>query len=176
MKKIIFIVFLSMTFVAQHLAAQQIFKVTRSTFGNGGGYCSNDNYQLNGTVSQSFIGLTQNNQHQGHIGFWYRGKDHMTTSTKTLVDQRGSGYLLKQNEPNPFSQITRIKLTIPETSKVRLTVVDAFGKEVERLVDKRMSPGNHEIPFDAQALRSGVYFYQLQTDHFSETHQMILVR
>ena len=176
MKKLVFIIVLSLTSIAQHLEAQNIYKVTRSTFGNGGGYCSNDTYQLNGTISQSFIGHTQNDQHQGKIGFWYRAQSGMTTSSRTLVEHRMSGFNLKQNEPNPFQGVTEIGFTLPKRSSVRLAIVDALGREVEVLVDETMVAGNYQVPFDAKALRSGIYFYQLQTGQFSKTRQMVLVK
>ena len=176
MKKLLIIIFLSTPLMSQYIEAQNAFKVTRSTFGNGGGYCSNETYQLNGTLSQSFIGHTQNDTHQGGIGFWYRSKDRMTTSSSTLEDQERSDFHLLQNEPNPFHQVTVIGFTLPVASFVRLTIVDAFGREMEEVIDRRLAAGDHSVHFDGEALKSGVYFYHLQTGQFSQSRQMILIK
>ncbi len=156
--------------------AQTNYQVPRSTFNNGGGYCSNNTYQLNGSVSQSFIGRTQNDRLSNKIGFWYQNEEDLTTMSYEVVEQPSKGHLLQQNEPNPFQHLTKIGFTIPASSFVRLYVTDLFGRKVADLVNERMPAGKQEIHFDASHLPSGTYYYQLQTDQFSEAKQMVVTR
>ena len=44
------------------------------------------------------------------------------------------------------------------------------------LVNEEMNAGTYEYRFDAAKLSSGVYFYKLITDGFSDTKKMILVK
>ncbi len=85
-------------------------------------------------------------------------------------------YVLSQNYPNPFNPSTQINFSLPNDSFVKITVFDALGKEVEKLADKQMSAGNYKIDFDASKLTSGIYFYKIQTDEFTDTKKMILVK
>jgi hypothetical protein len=85
-------------------------------------------------------------------------------------------YSLKQNYPNPFNPSTTILYSLPQKSTVKLTVYDVFGKEVMTLVNDIQPAGEHTIMFDGANLASGIYFYKLSTEKFTETKKMILVK
>jgi photosystem II stability/assembly factor-like uncharacterized protein len=85
-------------------------------------------------------------------------------------------YKLEQNYPNPFNPATTIRFSIPKDGFVTLKVYDAVGKEVETLVNKKMSAGTQEVTFDAKNLNSGVYFYRISTEGFTDTKLMVLVK
>lgn len=72
--------------------------------------------------------------------------------------------------------MTRIKFTIPDKLKTKITVYDILGKEVRTLVDSKLNPGSHEVDFDGDNLPSGVYFYKLETESFTQTKKMILIK
>ncbi|MBN1634632.1 MAG: T9SS type A sorting domain-containing protein [Ignavibacteria bacterium] len=59
---------------------------------------------------------------------------------------------------------------------VNLKVFDLTGREVATLVNQRLEPGTYEVRFDANDLSSGIYFYQLKTDDFSQTKKFILLK
>ncbi len=85
-------------------------------------------------------------------------------------------FTLNQNYPNPFNPSTKIVYQIPERAYVTLKVYDVLGNEVTELVNKTIEAGKHEIIFDASNLTSGVYFYTIFTDGFTQTRKMILMR
>jgi len=86
-------------------------------------------------------------------------------------------YFLSQNFPNPFNPTTLISFSLPQQSSVILKVYNIFGQEVATLIsNKEMEIGNHEIEFDGSNLSSGMYFYRLTTNTFSETKKMILLK
>ena len=78
--------------------------------------------------------------------------------------------------PNPFSQKTYLRCTLPKASRVNLTVYDITGRLVTTLIDDWRNVGTHEITFDGSKLASGIYFYRLKAGEFTETKKMILVR
>lgn len=51
-----------------------------------------------------------------------------------------------------------------------------MGKEVQTLVNERLQPGTYEASFDGSMLNSGVYFYKLMTDGFTETKKMLMIK
>ncbi len=85
-------------------------------------------------------------------------------------------YDLFQNYPNPFNPITNIKFQIPQTKFLSLKVYDALGKEVRTLIEQELKPGFYETKFDAAGLASGIYFYKLVTDKFTDVKKMIVVK
>lgn len=85
-------------------------------------------------------------------------------------------FLLSQNYPNPFNPRTEISYEVPAAKLVKLTVYNILGKEMAELVNERQSPGRYKVSFDASNLTSGVYFYTLSTDNFTETKRMILLK
>lgn len=87
-----------------------------------------------------------------------------------------SKFSLNQNYPNPFNPKTVISYSLPVSDFVKLVVYDILGKEIKRLVNEKQNPGNYEVSFDAGNLSSGIYFYRLTTEGFTDTRRMVLVK
>ena len=83
---------------------------------------------------------------------------------------------MSQNYPNPFNPSTTIKFALPKSGSVTLKVYNTIGKEVETLISEEMGAGVYEVTFDASKLNSGMYFYRLNSNGFSETKRMMLVK
>lgn len=87
-----------------------------------------------------------------------------------------ANYSLEQNYPNPFNPNTVIRFDLPNNSYVNLDVYDISGKLVKKLISKEMSLGKYSVEFNGEGLNSGLYFYKLTTDRFSDTKKMILIK
>ncbi len=85
-------------------------------------------------------------------------------------------YKLYQNYPNPFNPKTSIKFDIPVGTGVKLTIFDLKGGNLVTLVNEHLDAGSYSVDWDASQSASGVYFYKLETQNFTETHKMILVK
>ncbi|MCW9095377.1 MAG: T9SS type A sorting domain-containing protein [Ignavibacteriaceae bacterium] len=85
-------------------------------------------------------------------------------------------FKLLQNYPNPFNPVTNIKYEIPDFSFVAIKVYDILGNEIVTMVNEEKAPGNYGIVFNANGLSSGVYFFKINSDHFSDTKKMILMK
>jgi hypothetical protein len=85
-------------------------------------------------------------------------------------------YLLNQNYPNPFNPSTKISYAIPKSGYVTLKVFNILGKEVASLINENKSAGIYIVDFDASYLSSGVYFYRLTVNDFTDMKKMILIR
>jgi hypothetical protein len=93
------------------------------------------------------------------------------------------GYALEQNYPNPFNSSSNVKFQIAlchscgsRNPFISIKVYDILGKEVRTLVNETLQAGTYQVRFDAGDLPSGIYFYQLRTDNFSETKKLILLK
>jgi photosystem II stability/assembly factor-like uncharacterized protein len=85
-------------------------------------------------------------------------------------------FTLKQNYPNPFNPSTNLIFEIPNTEIVTLKIYNISGKEVETLINSELTPGIYTFEFNASDLPSGVYFYRLSVNGFTETKSMMLLK
>lgn len=85
-------------------------------------------------------------------------------------------YSLNQNYPNPFNPTTNISFSLPKSGLVTLKIYDIVGKEVSTLVNEVKSAGNYIIGYNAANIPSGTYFYRLESNGFSETKKMLLIK
>ena len=121
----------------------------------------------------------------------YYGSDHLPVTALYKFEKTGSVTIISnlipekfnvyQNYPNPFNPSTKIKFDIPSglngsDSKVRLSVYNSLGKEIAELVNENLGAGSYETEFDASDFSSGVYFYKIETDNFSQTKSMFLIK
>ncbi len=90
-----------------------------------------------------------------------------------------SSFELNQNYPNPFNPNTKIDYSVPYDGKVNLTIYDAMGKELTRLVDNNQPAGYYTIDFNASGFASGIYYYRLEVSgqaNFKDTKKMLLLK
>jgi hypothetical protein len=85
-------------------------------------------------------------------------------------------FKLYDNYPNPFNPVTKIKFDIPQTGFVKLKVYDITGKEVASLINGELKAGTYEYQFNAVNLSSGVYFYRIEAENFTDIKRMMLVK
>ncbi len=118
------------------------------------------------------------------IRFAHTGNTKDPTSAGTdgyTENDRGRGELpdrihLGQNYPNPFNPVTMIPFALPEPAHVRIAVYDLLGRRVAMPANKRFSAGAHQVAFDASALPSGIYIYELQSGSIRLQQKMMLVQ
>jgi hypothetical protein len=85
-------------------------------------------------------------------------------------------FKLLQNFPNPFNTTTKIAYTVPRECHVKILIYDSTGKEVRVIVNDNRNAGYYELIFDGNMLSSGMYYYQLITDNYTETRKMVLIK
>lgn len=91
------------------------------------------------------------------------------------IDQPNN-FVLNQNYPNPFNPSTDINFTLAKSGNITLKVYDISGSEVATLVDGFMISGKHSVKFNSKDSTSGIYFYKLNTDNFTATRKMLLIK
>ena len=87
-----------------------------------------------------------------------------------------SEFSLSQNYPNPFNPSTQISFSIPDDAIVSLNIYNTLGEKVAELINGFVKAGNHIMSFNASDLASGVYYYRINTNKFTSTKKMILLR
>ncbi|MBZ0203612.1 MAG: S8 family peptidase [Ignavibacteria bacterium] len=85
-------------------------------------------------------------------------------------------YKLYQNYPNPFNPTTVITFDMPKEGFASLKIYNALGQEVAVLAEGIIQAGIQHKVFNAQNLPSGIYFYKLITDGFTDVKKMSLIK
>lgn len=102
--------------------------------------------------------------------------NNVLTGTANNISTLPTEFALEQNYPNPFNPMTSIEFQVSSFKFVKLKVFDIIGKEVATLVNEKLSAGTYSVNWDAAEFPSGVYFYRLTTDGYSETKRMLLLK
>ncbi len=106
--------------------------------------------------------------------------DDLAWGSATDITDKGNQipdkFSLEQNYPNPFNPSTKIHWQSPISGQQSLKIYNVLGDEVATLVDEYKPAGNYEIEFNASHLSSGIYFYKLEAEDFTETKKMILLK
>lgn len=89
-----------------------------------------------------------------------------------------ASYKLYENYPNPFNPVTKIKFDIPKGNDeiVKLEIYDELGRQIETLVNEKLGFGSYEVSWNASNYSSGVYFYRLKSQGFTETKKLMLIK
>jgi len=93
-----------------------------------------------------------------------------TEDNKYLVED----YYLDQNYPNPFNPTTKINFGSKTAGNVEITLYNILGSQVAIIFNGYKDAGNHSVLFDGTSLSSGVYFYKITSNDFTQTKKMIL--
>ncbi len=122
---------------------------------------------------------------------WW-GFSELSLQTKSLewfpgvvgIDERTavpSSFNLSAAYPNPFNPVTNIAYELGHGSDVTITVYNMLGQQVATLMSGYQTAGNYTVQWNGlnsagQAVASGLYFYEMQTDGFSSTQKMMLIK
>ena len=140
------------------------------------------------TLSSQYSSFTDNTLQPGQNYFYMieaiddAGNSAWSTELSTSITANETQsplpkeYALDQNYPNPFNPSTTIKYQIPADANISLKIYDVLGNEVDELVNEFKTAGFYEVKFNASKLTSGVYFYRIESDNFTQTRKMLLMK
>jgi hypothetical protein len=128
-------------------------------------------------------------------GVVYAGRSLSTNCQGLYFDSRGwtdvedeSGqeglpgeFSLSENYPNPFNPETKIGYSLPRACRVRLEIFNILGQRLRTLVDEDHAAGRAEVIWDGKddsgkEVSSGIYFYRLRAEDFTEAKKMLLLK
>ncbi len=132
------------------------------------------------TTEKTFYSFKDENEKPGK--YLYRLKQidfDGTFSYSNVVEVEVTGpkdFALYQNYPNPFNPSTTIKFALPVKTNLSLNVYNTLGEKVAEIFKGEMEEGYHEIMFNASGLASGIYFYKIESENYSATKKMLLMK
>ena len=92
-----------------------------------------------------------------------------------------ASFLLYQNYPNPFNPSTIISFDLPRTEKVTIELFNTLGERINRLLQKQMQAGHHQIEWpgvdeSGNLVASGLYICKVSAGESNSTCKMIFIR
>jgi len=138
---------------------------------------TNGTVKVNGVVSS----LSFTAYWAGCLGFTRDGIHiqigaDIVTGTESVVSNS-----LWQNYPNPFNPQTTITFSVKERGLVSLKIYNVAGQLVRTLAREELAAGAHTKVWDGrddagQRVSSGVYYYKLVANNFSQTKKMVVLK
>ncbi len=100
----------------------------------------------------------------------------MPTIVKKIQALNPQEFSLLQNFPNPFNPKTTIQFEVADAGNVTLTILSMEGKEIASLVNTKLEKGTYSVDWNAENFSSGVYFYRMETNNFSQTKKLVYLK
>ncbi|KAA0231755.1 CHRD domain-containing protein [candidate division KSB1 bacterium] len=103
------------------------------------------------------------------------------TGVEEHASEAPASFALLQNYPNPFNPTTIIRYDLPKQVHVKIAIYNLLGKRVRTLVDAQEAPGFKQITWDGAndegaRVASGIYIYRIETEGFSFSRKMTLLK
>ena len=110
--------------------------------------------------------------HQGQVPSPVHNQEKIHT-----VDE----YILFNNYPNPFNAETVIAYQLSAQGHVEIDIFNLLGKKIVTLVNKNQQTGSYQIRWNGkdhfgEIVPSGLYFYKIKTNGFSDCKKMLLIK
>ena len=83
---------------------------------------------------------------------------------------------LNPSYPNPFNPNTTISFQIKQFSDISINVYDINGRIIANLFDGFKQAGEYSINWNASDIPSGTYFVNMNTNSFSSTQKLTLIK
>ena len=90
-------------------------------------------------------------------------------------------HTLYQNYPNPFNPNTTLSYILSGASFVNITVYDMAGKAIKTIINSSQNAGLKKVEWNAtndknEPVSAGLYIYKMQTNEFTKTKKMLLLK
>ena len=109
-------------------------------------------------------------QYQGDVSDFTDNDDSMLRKTQLIG-----------NYPNPFNPETTISYSLSVASNLRVNIYNIRGQKIKTLINGYQAAGNHQVIWDGmdengKYVSSGIYFYKMEADDFSQIKKMVLMK
>jgi hypothetical protein len=161
-------------------------------FGNDTGYIAGENGKIFKTINSGYNWTAQisgTNSLLRSITFvdnktgWIVGDNGIVLKTLnggiTEVEENNKiprNCKLFQNYPNPFNPKTKVRFELKDNMFLSIKVFDTKGCFLKEVVNGYFNTGEHGLVFDGTECASGIYFLKLETQNFTETKIMLLIK
>ncbi|MDP4239691.1 MAG: T9SS type A sorting domain-containing protein, partial [Bacteroidota bacterium] len=98
----------------------------------------------------------------------------LSATSVNSINRNDTGTFLNQNIPNPAMQSTKIEFGVSKPAKVQITLFHMDGTRIKTLFQGNVND-RVTVDFNTSFLPSGMYLYQLVTDHAVLTRSLLVI-
>ncbi|MCF8372578.1 MAG: choice-of-anchor J domain-containing protein [Bacteroidales bacterium] len=105
---------------------------------------------------------------------WMEGNDRYQKNGISVANSVGiiEQDQLFQNQPNPFSNGTKISFFVSEAGPVQIELYDILGNKLDVIFSEDIPAGEHSVWFNSADLSSGTYFYRMISQNLTTTRSL----
>lgn len=161
-----------------------IMSAQQQSLASGSGSLVKFSYERAGAAEESSITMTNVlvvNPKDDSVSITVEGLHWSNRPAVADANTDNHLFSLGQNYPNPFNPTTHIAYQLNQAARVRLSIFDASGHEVARLVDQYEGVGEFNVIWNSKesngrVVPSGMYFARLTVGNESTTRKLILLK
>jgi hypothetical protein len=133
-------------------------------------------FKVKNNLNKGNVALVSNPKLKSEF-YQLENNDVITSSFNTISKQLElGGFELYQNTPNPFNNTTSIGFTIPESAELTLKIFDINGSTIKE-IKNHYEKGFNTIELNATELnKTGILYYQLNSNNYSSNKKMIVIK
>ena len=98
-----------------------------------------------------------------------------STSAATAVNPLSSDQFILNMYPDPMSRYLNIQYSLPENTKVTVSIYDELGSLVSTIVSQDQNSGTYNITWQNPGIANGIYYLKLSTANVSITKKVIVI-
>ncbi len=139
----------------------------------------NQGPQLSDDFSFLKLGLATDGEFEFDPSEWTSGGQFGVSADASgeVTNVVPSEFRLLNAYPNPFNPATTVRVSLPETADLSVTVYNVTGQRVADLAQGSYAAGTHRFTFDATNLASGLYFVRATVPgQLDQVQKVMLVR
>lgn len=87
-----------------------------------------------------------------------------------------SEFSVSAPSPNPFNNRTKLIISLPYDTEVKVSVVNALGRLVRTYPERKMTAGFVVLDIDGDSLASGVYYIAVQSGLGTSVQKAVLIK
>ena len=162
---------------SMEIESEQDFFIGIKFYNNGYVYAYDNIGDMSGRSYLSSNGVNYDNSLSLYGDANIRAK--VSTETYVSVDDRSNlpdQITLHPNYPNPFNPTTTLSFSLINNDHVLLQVYDINGRNIETLLNSKLSIGRHNIRWDGSQYSSGIYFIKLRTENIEMNQKIMLLK
>jgi hypothetical protein len=100
-------------------------------------------------------------------------KNELISGSNEVLHPGNSSIL--NSYPNPFDQSLTIELVLNSKGSVKITLLNQFGQEIQKIFDEIKNFGPHSLILETNNLPAGIYYIKLQTDETINSRKIIKI-
>lgn len=78
--------------------------------------------------------------------------------------------------PNPVSKQCKIQYVLTQEGKVKISIYAVTGRMIKEIINRNQDVGVYQKAFEMTGLSQGVYFIRYETENYSQTKKIILIK